>query len=724
MIATLAHSVFNRFRWVFCQLETLRNCLPQDVRRVLSELPESLDESYERTLREILKANPDKAYRLLQCLAVATRPLRVEELAEVLALDFGGAEGGIPTLNENWRQEDKQQDILAMCSSLIVVVDIFLGIRIVQFAHFSVKEFLTSDRLANLRADISRFHIQFEPAHTVMTQACLAILLQSRRDGSANSTSPLSNYAARNWVNHAHFENVSSHVEDGMRQLFDPAKPSFTAWLNLYNPDREWRSFPPADISVPIHRPSAFTSQGEADAPLCLYYAALCGFSDLARHLVTKYPQHVNALVGLNKSSLVAALCNGHIPVARLLHRHGAVLHTSYGGRTLLHAASKDGMVDVSQWLLQIGVDVNAQQDDRRTPLHLAAANGQLDIVQTLLEHSADVSAIAGSDNHTPLHEAVLAGNIDIAWLLVRNGADESADLPRLLHSVSLLRARSVDAVLLLIQLGVDVNAQDEKHNTSLHLATSVGNAETVETLIKHGANGDAKDRNHNTPLHLALSGGHAETLQVLVQNGANVNAQDEKHKTPLHLALSKGHLKAALLLLLHGADVKVRDKSHSTPLHLASSWGNVTVMEILIQMGADVNAKDESLLTPLHLASLEGNADTVQLLIKHGANVHAHDQSQSTPLHMASSLSSWSNSKATVDLLIKHGARVNAYNRHHQTPLHLIVSSWSPNTDSLQLLLRNGADVNVRDDKGQTPFQVALSEGNHEVTRLLALGM
>ena len=37
------------------------------------------------------------------CLTVAIRPLRVEELAEVLAVDFDAAlKGGIPQMNMNW----------------------------------------------------------------------------------------------------------------------------------------------------------------------------------------------------------------------------------------------------------------------------------------------------------------------------------------------------------------------------------------------------------------------------------------------------------------------------------------------------------------------------------------------------------------------------------------------------------------------------------------------
>src|ERR1700675_382101 len=112
---------FNRFRWAFCQLETLRHCLPPSVRSTLDEFPESLDETYERVLREIKKPNRDHARRLLQCLVVAMRPLLVEELSEVLAIDFNDAEG-IPKLNASWRWEDQEGALLTSCSSLIAIV--------------------------------------------------------------------------------------------------------------------------------------------------------------------------------------------------------------------------------------------------------------------------------------------------------------------------------------------------------------------------------------------------------------------------------------------------------------------------------------------------------------------------------------------------------------------------------------------------------------------------
>ena len=159
---------------MYCQIETLRHCLPSAVGHALNELPESLDETYERTLLGIRKERREFAHRLFQCLTVAVRPLRVDELAEVLAIRF--YPGQLPQYHVHWQLEDAQDAVLSTCSSLISVVNLD-GSPVVQFSHFSVKEFLTSERLANLTEEISHFYIIPCSAHTILAQACLSILL-------------------------------------------------------------------------------------------------------------------------------------------------------------------------------------------------------------------------------------------------------------------------------------------------------------------------------------------------------------------------------------------------------------------------------------------------------------------------------------------------------------------------------------------------------------------
>ena len=366
----------NRFRWIFCQLEVLRDCLPSSVRRFLEELPESLDETYERVLREIKKPNRDHARRLLQCLVVAIRPLRVDELAEVLAIDFDDAEG-VPNLKPSWRWEDQERALLTSCSSLIAIVDTG-DIRVVQFSHFSVKEYLTSERLAASRQDVSRYHITFETAQTLLAQACVSILLQLDVEKNA----PLATYAAKYWVRHAQFEDVALRIK-GMEHLFDLDKPYFAAWRKLY------------DIDVPPIGEHVFSQLvfSEPDANTPLYYAALCGFTNLVDQLIAKHPEHASAIGGYYGTPAVAALAGRHFQLAQVLHRNKSSVEPRCGfENTPLHSAAFYGDLEMVQVLLEFGVDVNAKNKFRFTPLEYAICGGHpydSRVAQLLIEHGA-----------------------------------------------------------------------------------------------------------------------------------------------------------------------------------------------------------------------------------------------------------------------------------------------------------------------------------------------
>ena len=94
-----------------------------------------------------------------------------------------------------------------------------------------MKEFLLSDRLATSAKDISRYHTALENANTLIARACLSFLLRDpvcESDVTA-ALSPLAEYAAVSWVDHAKVENVASRIRNGMESLFDPERPYFSA---------------------------------------------------------------------------------------------------------------------------------------------------------------------------------------------------------------------------------------------------------------------------------------------------------------------------------------------------------------------------------------------------------------------------------------------------------------------------------------------------------------
>ncbi len=220
-------------------MEHICGCHPADLEDALAELPETLDETYERTLGGIQKADWAFAHRVFQFVAVASRPLRVKEVASLFAFDF--KVGLIPKFHEDWRLEDPADAVLSACSTLLSVVDGGYGLgNVIQFSHFSVKEFLTSTRLAEITDTIPhRYHISMTPAHTLAAQCCLGILLHLNKDVITRDSLkdfPLAEYAGEHWVDHARFEDVSRNVEDGIKQLFDPSKSHLAVCVWICDP--------------------------------------------------------------------------------------------------------------------------------------------------------------------------------------------------------------------------------------------------------------------------------------------------------------------------------------------------------------------------------------------------------------------------------------------------------------------------------------------------------
>ena len=430
------------------------------MRRTLGELPESLDETYERVLREIKKPNRDHAIRLLQCLVVANRPLRVEELAEVLAVDFNVGHG-IPTLNTGWRWEDQEQALLSSCSSLISIVHgngnnhNYDTARVVQFSHFSVKEFLTSPRLAAPIRDVSHYYIDLEPAHTIMASACLSVLLRSDvrvgHDDISNS-SPLAKYAAEHWTTHAQFKNVSSSLRQPMECLFDVDRPYFASWLKLHDIDT------PPPYESPLFQLIGFGKKSPAGP---IYYAALCGFQDLAEHLVVKNPQGVKASGGYYMTPCVAALAGRHFELARLLDWNGSSVNIrGRDGISPLHSASGFGDLELIRILLEYGADINAQNSVGCTPLDWATDSESEfpEVVRVLLEQGADPN-ISRHDGMTPLHWAAIFGYVTIVRLLLQHGADVDAVNKDGTTALQCARMNGYDEVVTLLAHGANVSS-------------------------------------------------------------------------------------------------------------------------------------------------------------------------------------------------------------------------------------------------------------------------
>ena len=188
--------------------------------------------------------------------------------------------------------------------------------------------------------------------------------------------------------------------------------------------------------------------------------------------------------------------------------------------------AARRGACGELRELMADGADVNGGDYDRRTALHLGAAEGHLEVVDFLIAHGADVNA-QDRWRGTPLRDA--RDHPEVVELLKRHGARDSvaeqrasvteADVTSRLCDAA--RRGDVDSLRRLVAAGAEVTRSDYDDRTPLHLGAAEGHVRVVEYLIARGADVNACDRWRGTPLRDAEDGGHQAVVQLLKRHGA-----------------------------------------------------------------------------------------------------------------------------------------------------------------------------------------------------------
>ena len=690
---------------MYCQLVYLRGCHPGRIRHALTELPETLDETYERTLREINKADWELAHRLLQCVTVASRPLQVEELSEFLAFDFTA--GPIPEFHEGWRLDDPVEAVLSTCSTLLAVVNVD-GSAVIQFSHFSVKEFLTSTRLAEADDQIlRRYTVSMTPAHTLVAQACLGILLHLDESITVNAlkTYYLAEYAARHWFEHARFESVAQHVEDGMIQLFDPKKPHFAIWVWICDPRN------PSMDSERAERPSQ-----PGGTPL--HYAAVCGVQEIVKYLAIEYSRDLHSRGFDNGSTaLHVASTYGHLEVAQILVECGMrATARNNSGCTPLHDASSRGHVEVVRLLIKHGADATAGDNEGWTALHLASIPGHIEVARFLVEHVADtLLAVRDFGGSVPLHLACTHGHTELVEFFVEHGADATVRnnggwTP--LHD-SAMYGRT-EAARILLKRGTDPTPRSNDERTPLHLASSYGQMEAARALVEYGADVMARADDGQSSLHVASIRGNVVVARVLVENGADVTARDHNGWTPLHGAAFCGSVEMTRFLIENGTDGAARDNHGSTPYEIALRKGHVEVARFLSEnVVYPTTEDDDDRWTPSEAAT-EEDVDSGHPPVEQGQDLATWDNNGWTPLHVAVE----QGNTEIANVLIEHGADATAQAKNGWTPLH--VAAEQGNVELARILIEHGADASAQGHNGRTPLHMAVEGGNLELVRIL----
>ena len=343
--------------------------------------------------------------------------------------------------------------------------------------------------------------------------------------------------------------------------------------------------------------------------------------------------------------------------------------------------AANFGQVEIIQWLLSLGADVSAADEDGFTPLH-GAVMENLATAKLLYEAGADINA-RSKTGRTLLYEAAVSGKSQITrWLL---------------------------------SLGADVLAADENGFTPLHGAVTKDLA-TAKLLHEAGADINARSKTGRTLLHSAAYFGRVETIQWLLSLGADVLVVEEDGFTPLHEAVTKD-LTAAELLYEAGADINARSKTGRTLLFEAAVNGKSQIVRWLLSLGADVSAADENGFSPL-LGAVTMDLATAKLLYEAGADINTRNNIGQTLLHG----SVYYGNVEMAQWLLSLGADVSAADEDGFTPLHRAVTKDLATAKSLY---EAGADINARSKEGKTILYEAALNGQFQTIQwLLSLGV
>ncbi|KAI0258301.1 ankyrin repeat-containing domain protein [Gloeopeniophorella convolvens] len=723
VISVLSEKADGMFRYASYQLDVLCEVPMSAIQSTLKSLPTTLYESYESTLERISKEKRVYAHRLFQCLSFSTRPLYVEELAEVLAVSL---DEEVPTYHDDWRSNDAEGVVLSTCpGSFIQVInedsdpDVDSDPdskeaprRIVQFAHFSVKEFLTSDQLANSKSEISRFHVLPESSHAVLAKACLAILLRPDPAASPSTGPDLETYATQSWDTHARFEDVPTSLLKAMKLLFDPTEPYFAAWARRRE-DTLWRPGTP------------------------LYFAALCGLPSIVEHILASGSHDIDAEGGYHRTAFFAALEAWSLAVIRLLLDHGADVNAKGVSGGALLAAVRNREFDIVLLLLDRGANIHASYSKyHKTALHVAVLGGKADMIQLLLDHGADVNATGGKYNDTALQTAVLDGDFDTTCLLLNRGADANALGGRYGRTALHVAVSSgeLDMVQLLLDRGADANTAGGRGRTALEEAVLKGKLDMAQLLLDRGADVDAPgagsfddavmrflppllDTATNAPgggaLRTAVLSSKLDMVELLLDRGASINPMDYQYHsgTVLETAAVSGKLDMVRLLLDRGGDVNVPE---GRALCSAMLSNKLDMVQLLLDRGADINGtfswpwSDDSVA--LLKAASSCGLDMVQLLLDRGADINVQCGSHGNVLQVVA----YNGKTDIVRLILDRGFDVNTRGGKFGTAL--IGASHHGNLDVVQLLLAHGADTSIRSEEYGTAMEAAQASEDWEM--------
>ena len=562
----------DRFLWVKFQLDAIcTEISDKGIEKALEKVPDDMDVTYERILGTINhkpRAQRELARKILIWVAYARQPLPIDSLAYAISIEMGtksleDLNSAIPT----------EESILDVCANLISVDS--SGNRYVRFVHFSVQEFLKSNRSTTL-------NVEYEVSQREIAQTCMIFLtLFPKR---SEDKLQLHRYTFNQWPHHLLAGNLNSlrvddHIVTLASSFFETGPLLFTnVWSISSLFSIAYLKFSPSALALTFDLPGTYGRLSENKQSMTIYHK-----------------QDFPVLADDNLAIHYAIGELDSVPVVQRLYRHGYSLKYSY-----FNSYTKG--TTIPNWL-------------QLSPLYSAQ---NIQMARYLL------------DNGTRIQPQYLRGRyFDPLTYFVCQTNWGSEVIRRLLDGVVDQDDRRLENTLHISEdeSRIDVNAQGGEYGNALQAAAYDGNLEVVQLLLDKGAEVNAQGGHYGNALQAAAYDGKSEVVRLLLDKGAEVKAQGGHYGNALQATACGSNTKVVQLLLDQGVDINTQGGVFGTALQAAATYGHIEVIQLLLDNGANVNIQGGIFGTVLQAAAHSGNIECIQLLLDKGANFNTRGE-------------------------------------------------------------------------------------------------
>ena len=403
----------------------------------LKDLPADLNKVYDKILTLIDGDCKEIAIFVLRWVAVARRPLTVDELAMVCALDSKEHED-----NKLPREGllDEFRDVYKCCEPLVYVDT---GNDVINLVHQSAKDYLLGSYL-QANVELSHFHIVQGKTNLLIFGTCWRYLTldefepdtHRKQNGSqlywwheddlseTYTDYCFLKYVRYEWLKHALAAETAVTTGDDFWERNLEKLPEVRDYL-LTKTAAGGQAVMVQWLLDGGAEPNYFDIYG--DTALC--HAATHGHEAIVRLFLSRKDVEINPLDYLSRTPLAIAATFGHEAVVRLLLSREDVKADSRDtqGRTAFSRAAEEGHESVVKLLLsREDVKADSLDDMGQTPLSRAAEEGHEAVVKLLLSRRDVAPDTRDQYGRTPLDWAVENGHKAVVRLLEQEMEDVS----------------------------------------------------------------------------------------------------------------------------------------------------------------------------------------------------------------------------------------------------------------------------------------------------------